>query len=566
GLIGFDTFLREGAAMGVLLKQRNGLLGTSIRQQRSQLLKQFEDQGAFQETVTIAGHEVSFISTPDNLVRSFYAVDGEFHLMTNSRRLVERFYEAGAGEGSLAASPEFRYARREFPLERDDTVFVYLSSSLFRNLLSPQYQIELRRRLQSVTDIELVHMARLLARAEGVPGESLESWIEAGLLPPGFGRRPDGSGVVIAGDEVWDSLRGRRGYFLPIADVEISGVSREEARAYAERAAYFAEQWQRTDPLIVALRREEIDGGTRLAFDARLAPFGEEKYGWLFSILGPPMDAIVQGADSDVVCVQASVKGGLLLPGTPPHRLFLTLENQPPTTDGSPDNLLEWIHVIRTAPGYLGASPKPGFLDLLPIGLGAEPDPDGFTKSLLGVWRWQGGDVSLLSFDPGRLRQAASGLHYEALDEPAHVYAKLGEMGQSELRPWIEQMVYLRAKETTVGNIRLLGQLSRQLKVPVDEAKEEAERLLDVTLRCAMDGEYQLVAPPGLSPRWRSTNLNPLDREAGVRPEVKLLDWLASAEVAARKDVDRVSLWGHLVIAEGGPSTAVPREGETNSP
>lgn len=550
GLIGFDTFLREGAAMGVVLQQRNGLLQAAVNRQRSQLADQFAEQGATLETMTIAGHEVSFLSTPDNLLRSFYAVDNGIHLMTNSQRLVERFFEAGAGIGSMADSSEFQLARQTFPLERNDSVFVFLSSHLFRNLLSPQYQIELRRRLQSVTDIELVHMAGLVARAEGIPGDSIEDWIEAGLLPAGFGRRPDGSGMVIAGDDVWDSLRGKRGYFIPIADVQLAGVSSTEAREYTERASYFASRWQRMDPMIVALKREETDAGIRIDIEAKVAPFGEEKYGWLFSLLGPPMESIVQGQESDVVSVQASLKGGMLLPLTPPHRLFFTLENRGPTTEGPPENLLDWLHVFRSAPGYIGASPKPGFLDLVPLGLGASPDPEGFTHSLLGVWRWQGADLSLLSFDQGRLRQAASGLHYVPLEQPAHVYAKLGEVGESELRPWIEQAVYLRARQTSIGNLRLLGQVSRQLKVPVEQALEETERILDVKLHCAMDGEYQLVTPAGLSPRWRSTHLDPTSDEAVYRPSVHVLDWLRSAELALRKDESQISAWGYLLIRD----------------
>ena len=57
---------------------------------------------AKEETVRIAGHDVSYISSPDGELRSYYAVDGDFHLVATSRRLVERFYEAGAGKGSLA--------------------------------------------------------------------------------------------------------------------------------------------------------------------------------------------------------------------------------------------------------------------------------------------------------------------------------------------------------------------------------------------------------------------------------------------------------------------------------
>ena len=52
------------------------------------------------------------------------------------------------------------------PLENQYDIFVYLSSEFFRNLVSPKYQIELRRRLKAVAAIEIAEMASLTAFAE----------------------------------------------------------------------------------------------------------------------------------------------------------------------------------------------------------------------------------------------------------------------------------------------------------------------------------------------------------------------------------------------------------------
>ena len=141
------------------------------------------------ETVSIAGHDVSFLSTPDNRLRSFYAVDGEFHLVSTSQAIVQRFYEAGQGKNALGASTEFQLARRDMPLTREDTIFAYHSSAFFSHLLSPRYQIELTRRLQAVADTELLQLASLAATAEGVAGDSLAELIAGGFLPRGFGVR-----------------------------------------------------------------------------------------------------------------------------------------------------------------------------------------------------------------------------------------------------------------------------------------------------------------------------------------------------------------------------------------
>ncbi len=168
-LIGRDTYVNEGAAIGMLFQAHNDLLANDIAQQRKRALAREKDHGSTEETEKIAGHDVSFISTPDNRLRSFHAMDGKFHLVTTSRAMVQRFYEAGEGKDSLGDSQEFRFARSQMPLKREDTIFVYMSADFFQGLLSPQYQTELSRRMKSVTDIEALTLARLAARSDELP-------------------------------------------------------------------------------------------------------------------------------------------------------------------------------------------------------------------------------------------------------------------------------------------------------------------------------------------------------------------------------------------------------------
>ncbi len=208
-MIGMDTFTREGAAIGAIFEATGKMLGVDLLRQRQEALFREREHGAQLETVQIAGRDVSFLHTPDNRLRSFYVVDGKYHLVTNSRVIVERFLATGQGERPLGLNPEFRYARSVVPTSRGDTIFVYFSSAFFRQLLSPRYQVELQRRMQAVTDIELMELARLAAQAEGVRERSVASLVKAQLLPPRFGQRPDGSHAVEAGTHLVDSLRGR---------------------------------------------------------------------------------------------------------------------------------------------------------------------------------------------------------------------------------------------------------------------------------------------------------------------------------------------------------------------
>src|SRR5690606_20374001 len=131
------------------------------------------------------------------------------------------------------------------PLTREDTIFAFFSTAFFQNLMNPHYQVELRRRMQAVVDIELVQLARLAAQREGQPAESIDDLVAAELLPAGFGKRPDGSGPIIAGKEVIDSLRGARGYFLPIPDVKLEGITADEGKRVESQLAALARDWKR---------------------------------------------------------------------------------------------------------------------------------------------------------------------------------------------------------------------------------------------------------------------------------------------------------------------------------
>ena len=222
-IIGTDMFFREGASYGILFHARNNLaLSASLMQQRQERIKA---GGVTEEKVTIDGRPVSYLTSPDGAVRSYYVADGDFHFVTTSKSLVARFLATASGAGSLGASKEFRHARTVMPISRDDTIWLYASDAFFRNITSPRYRMEMARRLQAAADIDLVQLARLAAAGEGKPGDTIEQLKSASLLPPEFGPLPDGSRSCSTAATFYDSLRGRRGAFLPIADVPVDKVT-----------------------------------------------------------------------------------------------------------------------------------------------------------------------------------------------------------------------------------------------------------------------------------------------------------------------------------------------------
>jgi hypothetical protein len=523
-LIGRDLFLREGAAIGVLFRARNSaLLAADLARQRSTALQEQQAAGATEAKVQIGGREASLLSTPDNRLRSFHVADGEFHLVTNCRAIAERFLAVcdQQGRGSLGASPEFLHARTLMPTERDDTIFVYMGTAFQQGLLSPQYQVELARRLRAATDLELLLMATWAAAGEGQPSGSIEQLIRGGFLPKGFGQRVDGSQPIVSEQYAGDSLRGGRGSFLPVPDVAIEGISRAEADRLAKQAAYYENSWKRMDPLMAGIKRFALDGPDqeRIVIDALVSPFVQQKYGGIVSAIGPPTSVRIRPAAGDIITAQVVLRGGLLSPQVPAHHLFLGVQDSAPLGDMAPSGLLGYLTLLRTAPGYLGAWPKPGFLDLLPIGLGGgPPDAQGYSQMLLGVWRRQWLDFSALAMDPQLLARVTPDLAPQEVADDAQIRIHVGDLSQAELSAWVNNLTYGRAYLASLGNAKLLHTMSQQLGVPHAQALRQAEHLLDARLVCSLGGEYQWNEQTGL---WNSTAWPP------SRPDQRPPDYAA---------------------------------------
>lgn len=547
-LLGRDTFVQEGAAVGILFQARSTqVLGNDLTQQRRRALAREKERGSSEQTMEIGGRQVSFVSTPDNRLRSFHAVDGDFHLVTTSRAIVERFFAISEGDGSLGASAEFRHARSRMPLSREDTIFVYMSAPFFQGLLSPQYQIELKRRLESVTDIELVMLAQFAARGEGVRDESLESLAAEGFLPARFGRRPDGSGPIVTDEEIVDSLRGARGTFAPIADIQLANVTEAEADWYDELAEAYSRSWRQMDPLMVAVKRFALDknGKERVTIDCVVAPLDEAKYGWVLALLGPPTREMISPAPGDVVNVQAAVRGGILSPQTPPHHLFLGIQDLPPDGGLAPRGFLQTFQMLRATPGYLGGWPRPGFLDLLPPAVGGSPpDEFGFSSLPLGLWKREGNGYAVLSFDPQLLAEVTPHLRVTQAEQEAQIRVHVGDLSQAKIADWVNRTYYQRAVQASEGNVRLLHLLNQQLHVPLEDCREVAEQLLGAELISPLGGDYELVEVDG-GRIWQASAVAGSSPPAGY--EAPLLTWFRGLDASLIKQEDQQIL-AHVQI------------------
>lgn len=555
-LIGRDIYTHEGAAIGMLFQARNTkLLGNDLTTTRASIFKEEAGRGATHETIKIAGRDVSFLSTPDNRLRSFHAIDGDFHLVTTSRAMVERFFEAGAGKGALGGTEEFHHARQMMPTDRNDTIFVYFSSALFQSLVGPQYQIELARRLQSATEIELLYLARLAAQAEGYSGDSIKEMSEAGFLPRAFGHRPDGTKLVIEDGRIFDSVRGARGSYTPIPDMKLGALTRREAARLAQLGEYLETQWPGMDPLMVGIRRFKLNdqGLERIHIEANASPFDEKKYGWLTSMIGPPATARVLPAPGDVIHLQAFLQGTPLDASAPPYHMFLGVQDHLPLGELKTDSLIQILRVLRTTPGYLGAWPRPGSLDRLPLGLGGRPDEFGFARMPFGIWRRTLGPWSALSFDPQLLANVTEQLEVEDTDNPAQMRIHVGDVGQTKLSAWVDAMYYERARQTSVANAALLQHVVQQFRVTPAKARTVVEEIIDGRLVDVLGGEYAPVTYRDGAILWQS---DAWPREVGRPPaeyRAPLLEWFRGLDADLTKSEGRLAVRAQLDMQRKKP-------------
>ncbi len=567
-LIGDDPFLREGAAIGMLYQARIGAaLASDINGQRAETLNRVKD--ATDKKVTIAGHEVSFLSTPDNRVRSFYAVDGDFHLVTTSRRMVERFYEAGQGKDSLAKARDFRNARATMPMGGDDSLFVYLSEAFFRQLASPHYQIEMSRRLKSITDIELAEMARWAARAEGKPADTIEQLIAADLLPKGFAARADGSHLELRPDGLAvDSLRGAHGTFLPVPDVEVNKITISEVAAYERFVQSFPTIGGTIGPAMINVRHSPQQQTDRehVVLDMRMIPLVPKNDGLVQKLFGPPSQQRVAPRAGDVVSLELITGGGALggssgllgsvaglfglqSPGgggnAQPYHLFGGVRNNE-TALGARDSQQLQSEVLPGEPMvgellppppgaapevpalptpaaaapilggggtngvrlYFGAWPVPGLLQSLGLaGPGIPTDAEGYGQSKGGFWSRQVGDFTVASRQRDVLADVTSDLRTIDAPRPAQAWLHVGDVSDSKLVRLANTVGYLRARHVASGNAHFLHSLVTQLGVPSDKAREVAERLLNARLVSPVGGGYELQTRDGRYPTWAATGL-----------------------------------------------------------
>jgi hypothetical protein len=586
-MVGTDLFMREGAAFGLLFETRQAFLFTrELLAQRAERVKKGE---ATDKKVEIAGKEVSYLSSPDGRVRSYFLVDGSYVLVTTSKNLMRRFIETGQKDSKtarpLGSTAEFRHARQVMPIDQGDKVFLYFSDPFFRQLASPGSWIEMSRRLQAAADIVSVQLAQAAASGSGEADRSIDALKLRGRLPKSFGPRPDRTYAEIKNGDVLDSLRGTRGYFLPIADCLLEKITISESDAYRDFLEYYHGQWGRLDPMMVALKQEAVLGGNeRITIDLRANPFAREHFDKFSQKLGSPQKDRIAPVPGNLAQFEAVLTEQRLFGGIRNVAPAIEMVDGRPTLQGGLKNLLI---------GYLGTTGQPGVLGLLdamvtipevvmPQTQSKSPRRDGrrdllrdgrrvggrfaemglrFLDSLnpqqpaaglnktgpnrqsfLGIYRYQDERFTVYSLQQQVLDRVAELLRFEPAKRPAQIRLRVANLDEAAGKPLFNALAFYRTRQTSASNLQLLFSLHQQLGVPQKECLEVAQKILAAKLLCPLGGDYIWRKGPGGAVRWTTTAAKDgllLETEKLIVPEsftAPPLDWFRGLEMDATMD------------------------------
>jgi hypothetical protein len=550
-IVGADPFFREGAAMGMLFEARNNLfLQKSLNKQRGEALAREKD--ADEESVEIAGQAVSYIFDPTGALRSYYVVRGNYHFVTTSRSLARDFLLLGKDNGKqpLGRSTGFRHARTEVPVDREDTLFLYLSQPFFQRLASPQYRIEMERRTRSITEMQSLQLARLAAAREGIQARSIPQLVAADLLPAGFGQRADGSEIVERDGQMADLLRGLPGTFSPIPDMQVSGVSAGEAEQYAGFVRSMQALPSPMDPLIFALRRSATDSETveRLEVLVRVAPLGVAQYQRLSGYLGPARPDRLAIVPGDVLRIDGvGPQGRYLFLGVQDFEPALTVRN----------GRIRWaLQSYDTIRAYLGGVPDLGqvesLLGLIFGGTGV-PDVAGYIRWPFGLWQRSGNGMTVLAFRQELLDWVTPKLVAQQLVTPAQLHVHAVDLSNTRLASGINALGYQHARQVSFGNCALMKQLQRQLGVPADKCQETAERLVGARFLCPLGGKYGSLPAQNGKSLWVSSAWSGENAPALVQvPEdyqFPVLQWLRGLELDTQLQPDHLTIRADVLVA-----------------
>ncbi len=572
-IIAKDLFFDDGAAFGVVFRSNSQLVATAMAQSRKSFRKKHHDRNATLKEIDIAGQTVTLLATPDNRIRSFHVQKDDFHLLTNCRAIAESFVRIEKGKGSLASDLEFQYSRQRLFDEKDEEsqarssadapgsktdgeVFAYIPRKCLENITAPAYQIELWRRTRSVAQMQALEMAIRLSeyqRRIGWPladaGDGMgeedhsDQIVGEDVLPSTYQKLAGGGRLVASKTGVYDTVRGRRGSFLPIPDTDVTTATATEIHRYQEFADYLGRRTRTLPPIALSLRRTTLnDGNAKLGFRMQIAPFDRTKYDFLRFFTGEASPEFLAPGPDTIGSLSILIRDFTGRGGIRDDFTVAAMVNETVDEEMVSRSLFRGLGKWKSYPLYCVSTLS---LDRFPV-IGAIADDtarveNGLQRLPLGLYRKAGLDLTAISFQPELLRSLPTDFHMRRAATPAHIRLHVGDVAKSKMAPAIRMSVAEKERKRSIQNASFLNELSQQLSSPPGDSWEIASNILGGPLRCPMGGHYQLSDDRS---RWVSSRWS----EPPTSPDAHPLAWLASVEVNVAFGARRVVAVGDIQL------------------
>jgi len=544
-IVGMDPYVREGAAIGVLFQAKNSfLLSASFTQTRSSAVADHAE--ATNEQVQVAGHAVSFVSSPDGVLHSYYATDGKYHLVTTSRAMVERFFEAGAGESPLASANDFLASRESIGIARDDTVFVHLSSAFLSNLTSPAYRIELQRRLRAAEATRCVQLATLVAAQEGFANESLDDLVHGGYL----------TDSVVEATKLAPATS-------PMSDNLPENCTPAEREAYLRFVEATTAEAGALVPLTACINRQPLPGDSAEQIDAEvnLQRYSTTNLASWAKKLAPPTPVRLAPIAGDLISGEVVLEG--MMGGGEPVHLFGGLRDGLVPLDLRGGSLSFATSALQAVEGYVGAWPKPQMLERL-LGRPRGPyDNQGIARAggvggLLNLWTRRADDFLLFSFKRNVLAEVGNQLAMVDAARPAQAWLTVRDLVGTQYEQAAAAYGFARSRQTSASGSRFMNSLVEQLNVDPVTAGQLASELAEGEFVCPLGGDYVLVEVPGGVQAWTSSAMSPSNQFllTEIPPDYRfpVLEWFRGMTAELVRGDDSLRLSAQLIVSETRPS------------
>jgi len=526
-IVGGDTYFADGAAVGVLLLAKHPARIAAILSEMRRAVA--ATGGARHRTWTINGKSISIYETADNAVRSFHAVSGNCHLVTNSSMLVQRFLHCEKGQ-NLATLPEFSYARSNFPLTRELTSFLYLSDPFFRSLTSPATRIEASRRQRAAAELRQLKLARLIFAAQGLEGNgSIANLIQHRLLRPEFAKRADGAFPDFNQDgQMVDSLRGSLGTFLPIADIAPTKATYLEVNAYAEFTVNYRRQWAAMDPVAVALHRHsgEDSRNEQVDLEIAIAPYARDAYEFLAQRLAPPSNRRVKAPEADVLTLTTQLQGGTnydVCVGLRDAFVPFRIENGTLIREGdfTDRTFADWQSYAAVTPASISGLQLLGEFTKALQSREIEPPPEkrgwapnswDVLDNVIHYRRYalrtslrlihdastyakirSNGKWTAMAPNAALRNEVTNDLFIEQTVAPAQIRFHLADMSQSKVGPYLQAVSWEAGRRLSGENAAWLNHFAATTRLDLAETRDQVEELLGGEIRCPLGGTYEYL-------------------------------------------------------------------------